>query len=334
MQGHYVSGRISIVFVRNHFCLLCRPENKFFYYVRTCNSWSEALRRVRKEWQLVWDHDDLLLVRGYLVLDPFVFANEKLWEERMKVFLIGWLAIRAVWIYRTTSRLSKRDQIPEPQQWKNYLMYCVGPRLGFPAEQKNPTKRIKTPAELLDLFRLDLSNISGPVRLVWKRGVIATLQDVQNGNARISLQMTKEIIWDLYDLNFRLEMLALDRCVVPHEGLSEYAALERDLMVAACFYGMSFVRVDIPSTDEGLGAPAWEDRMEYVEAFRLLLCTWPGSPSGRLRSMSAITRTSSSSFSSTSHQVSAVKGIAYPFYCQTFFEYFGRAPSVPHQLPL
>ena len=32
--------------------------------------------------------------------------------------------------------------------------------------------------------------------------------------------------------------------------------------------------------------------------------------------------------------VREVERVAYLFYCQTFFDYFGRAPSIPRILPL
>ena len=87
-----------------------------------------------------------------------------------------------------------------------------------------------------------------------------------------------------------------------------------------------------PLKDKGLAGRLWEDRMEYVEAFRVLLSSWPGSTAGVLAVMLASSRLGST-FISNHVQVERVEAVAYLFYCQTFFKYSGHAPTVPFHLP-
>ena len=85
--------------------------------------------------------------------------------------------------------------------------------------------------------------------------------------------------------------------------------------------------------DEGLAARRWEDRAEYVEAFRVLLASWPVPGAEVLGQMSAGHWDKPSFSFRNQSAVEAVKRVAYRLYCQTFFEYTGRAPTIPCSLP-
>jgi hypothetical protein len=103
------------------------------------------------------------------------------------------------------------------------------------------------------------------------------------------------------------------------------AHMEREAMVADILPRGLFIMHQVSTRDEGLGAKDWRDRRGYVEAFRILLRSWPGALAGlRLMSLDG---------SSNTVNVAAVEAVAYPFYCQTFWNFAGRAPSVPHILP-
>lgn len=96
-------------------------------------------------------------------------------------------------------------------------------------------------------------------------------------------------------------------------------------MVLAVFPHQAIINVRFPRRDEGLAARDWRSRVEYVEAFRLLVSSWPGDEALRLKHMSV---------GKCERDVLEVEKVAYPFYCRTFFEYLGRAPCTPHRLPM
>lgn len=150
----------------------------------------------------------------------------------------------------------------------------------------------------------------------------------------ISDSILREVIWDLFKHNFRLELLALDRSIYLRTRLSEAEGLSRDEMVAACLPYGTLVSLDWPSRGKGLGARATEERVRYVEAFKLLLMIWPGSKATELKTLPPIPRPYAANIPRHEQLVWRVERVAYPFYCQTFFDYFGRAPCVPHQLPI
>jgi hypothetical protein len=113
-------------------------------------------------------------------------------------------------------------------------------------------------------------------------------------------------------------------------------AAVRDDLIRAVFPGDGACLVGtLPTTDVGLAAPAWQDRVMYVENFRVLLSAWPGKSARRLQLntalVSAINNPANSSINE--EDVLNVERIAVQFYCQTFFDHLGRAPIAPHRLP-
>lgn len=189
--------------------------------------------------------------------------------------------------------------------------------------------------ELEKLFGLDLKKLGGPVDVYWKGVLVKTAYDLRTQETDLAFHdgLIQEVVWDLYEHNFRLELLALDRCVIPRDGLNEASILARDYLVSDCFPRREFIFADFPKKDVGLGAKNWEDRKEYVEAFRVLLSAWPGEAGRDLGHMVAGRHSRPNLFEAKETDVLNVEHIAYPFYCQTFFDYFGRAPTLPHQLP-
>ncbi|KDR65452.1 hypothetical protein GALMADRAFT_81847 [Galerina marginata CBS 339.88] len=144
--------------------------------------------------------------------------------------------------------------------------------------------------------------------------------------------MVWEVVWDLGEHNFRLELLTLDQCVIPRDAMTDSERAERDDMVYACFPNKFPVTQDFPTKDEGLGAAHWESRKSYVEAFALLLAVWPGREGGRLKFLCQRGQALGSRSLLVREQIEGLEKVAFPFYCQTFFEYFGRAPTIPRYL--
>ena len=154
-----------------------------------------------------------------------------------------------------------------------------------------------------------------------------TRESMLGGDLVLPQFVMQEAVWELYEQNFRLELLALDRCIVPRVDLAVTEQIAREEMVANVFPDARIIMHQLPPKDVGLGAVAWERRTEYVDNFRILLALWPNSPSSALQPLA-----SSSRQVLESHLLATEKCL-YDFYCQTFFIYFGRAPTVPAARP-
>jgi len=291
------------------------------------------------------------------VLDPSQILKG---GSRFDLYLTAWLIMRTHWLHRTTDRSSPTeisstpsstsvnqpavDRFPFGQEWRDFLT-SIGSRIGLigtmvpntnhTANEPARKKRKKTSLHELDLlFGIDLPQNLGPINVYWQGSIVVTESNIQAHICSIPPAIATEIIWDLYEHNFRLEFLALDRCIQPRELMHTAAASERDDMIASCFPQCSLISIDLLRHDEGLGARSMEDRYEWVDNFRMVLALWPGAEATALATMSAVRRSKNGSVDEAfPAEVEAVERIAYLFYCQMFFDYFGRAASIPRILP-
>lgn len=180
---------------------------------------------------------------------------------------------------------------------------------------------------------LDISGLDGPRDLFWNGIRIVSADEMRQGKVNININNMREIVWDLFETNFRLELLALDRCIIRRENMTIGAVADRDELLLACFPGECLINANFPSDRSGLAAEEVSDRMEFVDAFRVVASSWPGLAAAQLVTLRAYKQIAPGIKISTPAMCEAVERILYPFYCQTFFNYFARAPTIPHTWP-
>jgi hypothetical protein len=124
------------------------------------------------------------------------------------------------------------------------------------------------------------------------------------------------ILWELYELNFHFELIALDR------RMSNGA---HDNLIAACFPnsdgGMTFVALLLST--RGLATDDWHACLPYVKAFINIMYTWNVRHPQAFRYVEQLM---------TKDQFLELEKAAVCFYTQSFFDVFGRAPIVPHHV--
>ena len=134
------------------------------------------------------------------------------------------------------------------------------------------------------------------------------------------------IIWEVFELGFRHELLALDRLLVPMNDVPD-ADSRREEILAEAFDGRDVYRLHLlPGSGAGLCANVPERRTRSIQGLRNVLKRWPmcppdviaGSPLGPHLDTSVI---------------EAMECAVARFYVRTFFAYSGRAPIVPHAYP-
>jgi len=195
-----------------------------------------------------------------------------------------------------------------------------------PPKKSKPRK--KSQAEFEDEFRFSIDLQNWPMDLYWD-GDIVRSKDTSL-SIPLPLSTLRLIVWDLVENNWRAELLILDRCLVPRTTMTSAEQTERDNQVAGVFSGGDLIVWRMPMHDRGLGAEHWQHRAVYVEAFCELLSAWPGEEARRLAEMSAGTAVSDHL---TAQNVLDMETVAYPFYCHMFFQYFGRAATIPCAMP-
>ncbi|KIJ91416.1 hypothetical protein K443DRAFT_126241 [Laccaria amethystina LaAM-08-1] len=157
---------------------------------------------------------------------------------------------------------------------------------------------------------------------------------VMEGNSdNLTPAISAEILWNLFEQNFRLELRMVDQQVLPADWASQESAAVRDELVRRTFPedDDGYIVGRLPETNVGLVAENWRDRVRSVEALRVLITGWPGPDAHALASMSMFD--GCGKLTTTWAHFERVEEMAVGLYCQMFFDYFGHAPSTLHRIP-
>jgi len=199
-------------------------------------------------------------------------------------------------------------------------------------EHKKPSRKGQTTG--FDEFHKTLGFNGSPLDVYWGGVIVGTAANFVSGNLSLAYGTTREVLWDLFKHNWRLELLSIDRVLLPRTTMTVSQRMEQEGLVLEVLPRGLFVMLTPSVKDEGLAARHWEDWAEYVEAFWVLLASWLV-PGAEVLGQMSTGHWDEPSFSFCTNQsaVEAVERVAYRLYCQTFFKYTGCAPTIPCSLP-
>ncbi|KAJ7807487.1 hypothetical protein B0H14DRAFT_2609644 [Mycena olivaceomarginata] len=187
------------------------------------------------------------------------------------------------------------------QEWRDILNGKVvqeGPQNSKARERTGTIQRLLTPA----LQACGVKEFGGfPAH-------IHQIPTIPNNRAH-------EIIWEVAETNFRFELMALDR---------RASGLDRRDECRACFAGGMLVCIPIELGKQGMAAMALTDRHPFNIRLARLMCGWGDAP-GAIRNVDRETTW-------IAEKMSALEDTVIGFYCQQFYEYFGRAAVIPMRL--
>ncbi|KAF8218572.1 hypothetical protein L208DRAFT_1349985, partial [Tricholoma matsutake] len=135
-----------------------------------------------------------------------------------------------------------------------------------------------------------------------------------------------KVLWELTQLNFRFELLALDRHA--SASPSRQDEHERQAMVLKCFNVPSLIAVDVQRANSGLQAHDWQERLPFLLALRALMRDWDG-----LKPTPLLLPDLASLDMYTEANVQQLEIHIARFYTQTFYSLFGCAAVIPTRLP-
>lgn len=286
-------------------------------------AWVAALQSVDKGSNRI--RDDANKIKGYRFPDPGLFISTSL----RNVYLATWLSARPAWMWGMTKEILPAGGGPvrvPSQWWRDFLR-----RGCFPSDSsshalatskakttKGPSKTELRNKDVTRIFRHHMGAEMKIVDSVFWRGKQLTQGDI----AQLDPVVIAEILWDLYEHNWRLELVSLDRVVMPALWWPGEAE-DRDSLIRSLFHNNDYLVSQFPTSDQGLAALVWQDRAQYLKIFREIMSPWPGFPpdAGHLKLTSP-------------SEVAFVEKLLANFYCQTFFDFSGRAPITPHRLPI
>ncbi|KAK1231759.1 hypothetical protein PQX77_005107 [Marasmius sp. AFHP31] len=252
---------------------------------------------------------------GYAFPDPgmILFCP----KEKRERLLRNWLQLRPVLMFRLCMKPCQASGAWSPKQWRLVLGTTDDhvPKEGSQmADQRAAVQQLL--AQCLDFYGLSYVK-QDPNHFTWrdKRSPIGLLSDTR---------IVREIIWELFELNFRMEFHALDRLFNPDE--ESYSP-----EVQACFGRMEGIshptQVEVKHANSGPAAAEAKHRFWYFRRMCGVMKRWPG---GMHSETFFAEKDKFKDFSDA--EVTAMERWVTKFYCQTFFEKFGRPPIIPHRL--
>lgn len=252
---------------------------------------------------------------GYIFPEPAMFVRAQS-SERREVYFLTWLKYRMAFLYRVSSRDSTATPMPTAV-WRDVLSYESSyDKMGEKANQKKDTKSSQLHAHMLDFLQNCIE--AEEVTLIglekgvprWNGSVVETLSDAQR----------EEILWELSELNFRFELLALD------SRATTSTELDRQALIAACFPGRnsrSLLVANLGMANHGLADINAEERALYLHGLKRLMMEWRGD-------LPAIIKVEK--FKWTEEEIDALENAITSFYVKSFYNYFRRPPVVPRRL--
>jgi hypothetical protein len=278
-------------------------------------------------------------LKGYAFPDPGLFIST-LSATKREGYLATWLSSRAAWMCGMSKQLWPEGGCPTrvpSQLWRDFLRKSCFPEtadsISSTSSQSHPAGKINTrPApswhtkaqqrsqDVAKIFRNHTGEGLKDVDSVYWRQKRLSKEDFTH----LEPQVLSEILWDLYEHNWRLDLLTLDRIVKPSLWRGEQAH-NQDVLIKSLFHNQSYLVTDFPQSDIGISASSWKDRSPYINNFRQILSSWPSWSRlpQRVRERKLVTL----------EDVNVVERGLADFYCQTFFDHFGRAPITPHRFP-
>ena len=271
-------------------------------------AWANAMRTVA---QLDRSGHAPVSTWGYWVPEPSLLLNSSTRRER---YVMNWLRIRDGWLYLLRSRDTRPTQVPT-QWWRDFLY--GDPDRPHPHSSTRNAKRQRLIMQVFgDLFQEDDLNLDTQANAVWFGHRFTAIRP----------ELCPLIMWELFELGFRHELLALDRHLCPNTT-GEAAEVSREQLLAGVFPHHDLLVVSmLPKDAAGLCALLPERRVSCLEVLRRVVSRWPGCPQ-EIRVHPPLTTMNSR------NDIEAVEEMIAIFYVRSFFSCAGRAPLIPHMYP-
>jgi hypothetical protein len=253
---------------------------------------------------------------GYVFPEPALFVSTQS-SVRQDAYFHGWLKYRDVLLYRLSSDF---NATPMPNTvWRKLLGFELDNSKG----KKNVGSSMSTRAsKLRDLaidFLQDCLKAPGVAfaepeaeqQLHWNGKVVDSPSDLER----------EEILWELAELNFRFELLALDSRASNKVDNDRYKLVEE--CFPGCTLGRSLLVADLGAANHGLASTDWEERSQYLMALKRLMMTWQGD----IPSIILVEK-----YRWKEQDIRDLENAITSVYTQSFYRYFRRAAIVPRRL--
>ena len=249
---------------------------------------------------------------GYAAPDPGLFlqpAKEEIWVHYFSV----WLKLQELLFHRISSSSGTIEPLPN-KTWRNLLS------LGKTSPRAD-TLQGKLRSRVLLILQECASRSNTHLNFNDLSSLPATWQGQEIPSHQLPpTHVGKEILWELYEINFRVEFLALDSIL----DKSDEHSTERQIVIDGHCWPNSLVIPDFERSGDGLNARSLKDRAPYLDGLRLVMSSWSGAPLALREPFSCV--------DASEHDLEQMEMEIAQFYVNAFYRIFGRAANVPHFL--
>ncbi|KAF9042145.1 hypothetical protein BJ165DRAFT_1546236 [Panaeolus papilionaceus] len=283
-------------------------------------AWTEQLRKVDRSRPPSFDR--LPYGTHYAFPDPGLFMSVKT-DTKRQFMIEQYCRIANVWVLRTHQAPGKAMS---NQQWRELLSIDFRlPPSQWAAGSTYTASRHRETLKQLVPPGCTIRAISPTEPFV----LMGPEESYPSGTLPPNESLRKFAFF-LYWLNFRSEVIALD--AIAHEDLNlkdPQAVLLREQRVNALFPVETLLLPLFDPPNIGLVADTIRGRLPFLRTFAKLMSSWKGDKPAIFRL--GRPQAGADDHISQGDAMALEKEVA-GFYCQQFFNYFGRAAQIPHHL--
>ena len=237
--------------------------------------------------------------RKYVFPEPGIFLGAN--AVRRAKYLLTWKAIEPVCIHRL---LSSTAPPLSNQEWRDILIGSLEFKSSDSACAKAREHACRLLGSAIDDLCLNVTEPATPPPLP-----IADLE-------------ARAILWRLSELNFRFELLALNK----RAGRAGRDEFERDQAVRSALHVSSLQAVDMDTSNIGIRSGHWRSRLPSLLPLAALMRDWSGD-----KPLPLLQELPFAEYNELNTGV--LEDAVARFYTDTFFIFFGRAAVIPTRLP-
>ncbi|KAJ3964095.1 hypothetical protein EV361DRAFT_834953 [Lentinula raphanica] len=238
-----------------------------------------------------------------------------------------WLRLRPLFLWRLS--LPIRGKFYTNKEWRKLLDAMDGNQSAKGrAEMLHELKEVVKDSRQFGID-IDDSNIAS-VPALWKGAPVLVLN-----NGMPEPDVVQAAVWELYEINFRLELIMLDRELLPEPvGVGEYGQqlrhewMEREVVLNQCWPGLAF-RPD--TTCAGLSScdkypETITPRIPFLKALHQVVRSWPGAkPPELVKDFPTVEE-------SDLTPIRNFEASLANYYVRTFLKVFHRPAMIPHYM--
>lgn len=247
-------------------------------------------------------------------------------EKRLRL-LLNWLNLRDVLKVRfEVPKPSKASAVWSGAQWRATLGTDDDHKGGY--EGGRMQKSRNEVKELLEAVMQHLG-LQYTKRSTQQQTTFSYADEPHGvGELTNNAALVKEILWELYELNFRHELNALSNRFTKPAKEGGILRNSNQPSLSECFADSGHLcQIGQKQKFGGLAAPSLLTRAPHMLALCRVMESWPGGD----RARSFLETNLKARREPTMAEMEETERWATKFYCQTFYETFGRPPLLPHR---